>query len=870
MATTETTQPSADYLAGNRRTFAYGLWWAAAMLVILGRWLDAKYASISPLVVYGFYTWAAILFGQGLRQVLPSAVAMLPAEQKNKILLNQRRTLGLTLVLWGLLGIAAALGIAVWQAMQASGGFSFSQVMETFPETFGLAILSFISLAAGRSQLRQPSVAMAPQTLENLLPKIPALSLSFIAVGAVFIGLAVWLFFIRKVRLDEGFPELGMFALLGIIGLWAGLWLFLKPREEISADRLRIFFLVVGGAAGLVIAIMTLARAWAWREELFFGGISAWQREGAWRIWLLGYVELFGLTFMFASLLLARADIRKNAVLRRTLYGYNAVVNGLLVIAILVLVNIVAYAALPYRFDWSGTRGIYTLHSATKNLLAGLKEPTSVYVMLSQSREGIGDVRTLLENAQAETNLLKIRYVSSGLHEEDFTKLLVRFPEIRPEQQAARFGDVQGGILLVYGKTPEQVEAMDPKKEAAELAKIAHTFIPANKIFETPFDPHTKQQRTLFRGEEEIVKEIRFLAENKTKRQIYFLQGNDELDINISDAVPRGGNLWMPMRKLGIGHLVKKLEDDNFDVKGLDFGKKPLGKPEPKTTYVEASGAEKRKEVPDDAWAVIVAAPGKPVDKEVFDALDRYMQKKGRMIILFDVIAERDSNTIPPNGFEEFVSKYSVQATNEFVMRVPLGAQDRNLVVIRSFTPHESKSAIAKRFDSTIQLLTARVVKPASGKGIFQAETFFAAPQLRDQDVWGEADLSALSDPFNYVLLLDKRGLLEKRITEPQFVPISVTVTEGDKPRMVVMGDADFVTNDLLTRTRDREVYYGIISSALDWLGDRPVIGIPPKQTSTFMLPGAIETPRLILMPLLLMSVSVLGLGIGVWVVRRR
>ena len=63
---------------------------------------------------------------------------------------------------------------------------------------------------------------------------------------------------------------------------------------------------------------------------------------------------------MFASLQLGKGLERQNQNIRRLIYGYNAVMTGLLLLAVLTLVNVLAYAE-PFTrffgrpFDWTET-----------------------------------------------------------------------------------------------------------------------------------------------------------------------------------------------------------------------------------------------------------------------------------------------------------------------------------------------------------------------------------------------------------------------------------------------------------------------------------------------------------------------------------
>ena len=64
------------------------------------------------------------------------------------------------------------------------------------------------------------------------------------------------------------------------------------------------------------------------------------------------------------------------------MYGYNAVLTGLLVLAVLVVLNIVLFAMFPFSFEWSKSRGAHTLSESSKHLLSSLRENTTLYVLL--------------------------------------------------------------------------------------------------------------------------------------------------------------------------------------------------------------------------------------------------------------------------------------------------------------------------------------------------------------------------------------------------------------------------------------------------------------------------------------------------------
>src|SRR5207249_7648400 len=134
-------------------------------------------------------------------------------------------------------------------------------------------------------------------------------------------------------------------GLLALIFMGAGVWYLLS--EEIgmfnAADATRLMVLTIGGLSGLVTVLLiglTLPYFEWW--NVFVGGVESWRKEW-WRVGITMLALFGGLALMFASLQLARADERSSPGLRRLLYGYNAVLTGRLVLAILVVLNVSTY-----------------------------------------------------------------------------------------------------------------------------------------------------------------------------------------------------------------------------------------------------------------------------------------------------------------------------------------------------------------------------------------------------------------------------------------------------------------------------------------------------------------------------------------------
>ena len=94
---------------------------------------------------------------------------------------------------------------------------------------------------------------------------------------------------------------------------------------------------------------------------------------------------------------------------------------------------------------------------------------------------------------------------------------------------------------------------------------------------------------------------------------------------------------------------------------------------------------------------------------------------------------------------------------------------------------------------------------------------------------------------------------------------MAVTVVEDKKPRMVVFGDAQFLSNFWLTRMRSAREYYSLFVSSLEWMSDGDVpVGLQPKESTIFVLPQTVNEGRLVLLPGWAMILGIFGLGTGI------
>ncbi len=828
---------------------AWGLAWGGAMLIVLAFWLRAKFEDLSLLFFGAVGLLGALAVAFAAWQLFQASRHPVTIEMSAQ----RRRQTGIVCIVGGVAMVVLAVIL----------GFVLG--LAGFGEYLGLGLFGLVAIACGLGM--QMTTALDTGWINFLQARLGLVRLELWVFG---VGMILAFLFLKfgppDVDLRAWFPEMMALLVGGLFYLWAAFWLQLQSvAGPLPATKLRVFILLLGGATGLIITLMILIRMFLWRDQVFLGGIEVWTGEGSWRLWLCAYVLLAGLALMFGSLLLARADIHQNPVLRRGLYGYNTVFNGVMLLAILILANILFYILFPYTFNWSRT-SFSSLAPSTKNLLGNLKEPTTFYVVMGENHPATHDLRILLENAQAENPAkVKVEFISPDRQPKKYLDLARTYKELEPERTA--FGaTAKRGVLVVYGQTSEDPNAKAPP----------HAFVPDNRVFEqksnTPpgMPPEMARGKVtqVFKAEPEVMKELSFLSAGQKKRKLYVLQGDGELDINNSEA---GGRVAYnePFSNLGMGKLVDRLKKDQFEVQGLKF----VGRLKEKENIVvvKESGPDKKKDIPEDADVVLIPGPSEEMSKETLDALERYVDHNGRLIVFFDTVFDAGYKKMRVTGLEEFLKKYGVDVRPEYALSPdPRGGDPREVIAT---TPRRAETVLAKQFArKPLVLYTTRVVKALPASGRFKADVLY---ELDDKqfDFWAEESPLAITDINAYVRKLNQNinELRNKIMQEP--LPVAVTVTDGTgdlaRPRMVVFGDVEFIMNEEEMLNR----YYDLIASSLGWLAGSEggvYVGPRPRETPNFNVPVGIEPARLYLYPALLMTLSVAGLGAGLWIVRRR
>jgi len=852
MSTIKTTGTA---LESSARGIFLGLLWGSAMLLVFGFWMRAKFDVGTPTKAYIFFAAGGAAFLLAFWQAFTLWVQHVPPEQKTGNLTHQRRMFSFAMMAGGLglIVMSFVLGID-----KKASGYGFN--LDNFGESIGALLFGVIALVSGYFLQSAPEADQS-SAIHVLADKQPILKLLTIILGLAAIGsFGYFAYYYYQQTTAASLAEIAALLCLSMVCLACFLWLNTGVMNETD---IRMFVLIFGGSVGVILFLLALGRAIVWKEDVFLGGLSAWQGERSYRFWVCAYLMFGSLVLMFISFNLARADIRTNKNMRLLMYGFDTLAQVLLLIGILAAMNIVVNAMAPFTYDWTKSRGAYSLAEPTKKLVTGLKEETHLIVMLPQNSPAYKDTRILTDNLLSMSNRLKVEYVSPDLDRQEYEKWAKRFPKVRAQ------GGPGGarGVLVVAGAMPEKDEH-----------NVPYEFIGEDKLFKFERGQQGGAgNKTIYKGESEIMTEMKFLRQEAASRKIYVLQGNDEPSLTKQDPTERL-DFRNGFGNVSISLFIDRLKTDRYDVSGLTFQEEIVEKKETNLVYAKENSATKRKEIPKDCKTLILVSPSKQLSSEILEAIDNYVERGGKMIVFLDVIATQDYSGFKESGIESMLKRFGVEVKNEFSLRYTQDRRDDTRVLLAKAAP-ESTTPMAKASvtDNDLFILkrSARVVAPsAQPGGRFKAESILQLEPGRPPTVT-EKNVAVLQDPQRFMFDLQQNLPKLRQMVNQAPVSLAVAVKDGaaDKPCMVVFGDTELITNIEMARSESRAETYIFMASTLDWLADREDLsGAPPRVSENFSLKAAaIENRwRMVLVPGWIMLLSIIGLGVTIWVVRRR
>ncbi len=698
-----------------------------------------------------------------------------------------------------------------------------------------------------------PSTSPLPPALQRLMQNQKAFAGVLFLLAVALIGVAIWLGVTDWRATGPAhlalWPVWAWCGVLGLIALGGGVWLVLyqEADSERAANGFRMFVLALGGLAGFWTAVLGLYLIYHW-----WGDITMWSQAGgpdpkevvrdkrvagAWHVISMQVALIAGMLVMLFSLQLGRADVRSSPLLRRALFGYNAFLNGVLLVLILVVANIFVSVKFPRPLDFTAS-SMYTLSDRSKSILKNLNREVTVYVSIDPDADTMAlepQLQTLLTNMQEWTDKLKFQTVSRY----DDEKLV--------ELSKASGKPFEPGVMLEYD-TGDKTKKWQLIRQD-DLA--SRDFQRRNTGDRPPIQ---------FKGEGAITSALSFLIEGK-KAVVYITQGNGEPDWN-DNRSPEG-----------LGFFKDRLEKRDFDVKDLKFG------------TVQAA-------VPPDAEIVIVAGPRNKLPAAAVKALDDFISKKGKLIVLADLVESSSGKGAEPLGLEPLLGRYNVELVNERVLSLieQGGGYVMRPLIIGVGNP-SGTNQLAADFRTTGQSRKQVILPEPRPLKVTptppQMSRVTADPVLVKMPQWPALTESNLDLPLSQLVrrLSENQSDLQRRLNMTDNMNLAIAVTEGggmpahpglpppgDPVRKMVVIGSSRVAANIVTSPRSGTSNFEFLAGCAEWLLERKVTGEDPKEVAVFTMPQEIRTYywSFVLLPTMTIFLGIIGTGAGVWLVRRR
>jgi ABC-type uncharacterized transport system involved in gliding motility auxiliary subunit len=305
-------------------------------------------------------------------------------------------------------------------------------------------------------------------------------------------------------------------------------------------------------------------------------------------------------------------------------------------------------------------------------------------------------------------------------------------------------------------------------------------------------------------------------------KKIYFLSGHNERPIADMEGAPATGKETM-------GRAADALRNETYAVESLSLA---------------TVGA-----VPDDADAIIIAGPTQPSFDHEQEALRSYVEGGGALLVMIDPRAQ--------TNLTELVEAWGVLLGDDVVVdQVRAIFNKATMPLAAGYAPDHPITA--EMSETTVFPMVRSVLVEQGGTGRLEpiVQTGEESWAERDLDGWRKSGRAELGEG-------DFEGPVPVAVAG---VP-AIEGTPSAPPRLVVVGDSDFATNEFIDAYGNRDLFVNIVN----WLvGDVDQIGIRPRLSPASRFELDSGQFRLILyLSLFVLPEAIAVLGVVVWWLRR-
>jgi ABC-type uncharacterized transport system involved in gliding motility auxiliary subunit len=502
----------------------------------------------------------------------------------------------------------------------------------------------------------------------------------------------------------------------------------------------------------------------------------------------------------------------------RTSWRSGLAEKGLLsagVVLVVALLGLLNYFGWKYheRLDWTSAE-IYTLSEKSRNVVEGLDRDIEVIVFMRPGSELYDEVTELLARYEAASARVRVRLLDPERNLAEAQSLVDRY-------------QVTGLDVIVF-------DAGEGNTRIVQTADLAEYDYSGMQFGQAP-------TLTGFKGEQQITSALLNLAESE-KPKILMTKGHGEHGLDDFSAG-------------GLSAAADYLERENFEVE--EWASLGAG------------------DVPADADLVVIAGPTAGFVEPELAALDRYLARGGRLLVMLDPALAAGGGGVVETGLPGMLAEHGVTVDPTIVVDPanPLPFFGAETIFANAWGDHPVTEPM-RRGELAVIFSLARSVRPGAAPAGYVATDLVRT----SAEGWGETNLAALrevaKDPE------DVAGPVALAVAVAQEASPSAggdpegSAEAGSSPgagsgtgaRLIVIGDSDFATNAQIQAAANSVLF----ANAFNWLVAREeLVAIPPKEPEQVRLSLTRGEMRWIFW----LSLAILPgamLALGAWVYSRR
>jgi ABC-type uncharacterized transport system involved in gliding motility auxiliary subunit len=320
-------------------------------------------------------------------------------------------------------------------------------------------------------------------------------------------------------------------------------------------------------------------------------------------------------------------------------------------------------------------------------------------------------------------------------------------------------------------------------------------------------------------AEEELTNAL-IRVSRDARKIVYFLEGHGEHPLDDTDSA-------------GYSQAKETLERAGFEVKAFSIMKE--GK------------------IPQDVTTLVVAGPQRSFLGAEKDAIRRYLQDKGQLLLMLDPQEK--------TGLEDLLTEWGLTLGHEIIVdpspNLTLLGFDASNTLVLNYSSHD----IVKDLRLASLFPVARSIHFSS---TLTQNLDYQALAKTGSESWGETNFTSRQARFDPAH--DRKGPLDIAAAVEQQGEEGESKTSG--ARLVVFGDSDFATNGFFNFSGNSDLFM----ASVNWLAqEKDLISIRPKDAQFSPL---ILTQRqgrvLFYFPVIVLPAVVIAVGIGIWRGRKK